>query len=165
MLTTFQQKITERTSFISPFSNLLKGTKCPIPTSEPCSAVEKISVIHYNTNSHHLINCRFPVFTPKLTAQVTITQIEPTSIDAVRVYYDLKNTGNVTIDYYEIYFIAQCTDNSTITDWTNGLNVLPGTTVSDYTFFDTGNKTVSSMAVYKIYLKNYQYDLELYINP
>jgi len=81
------------------------------------------------------------------------------------VYYDLKNTGNVTIDYYKIYFIAQCTDNSTITDWTNGLNVLPGTMVSDYTFFDIGNKTVSSMAVYKIYLENYQYDLELYINP
>ena len=107
----------------------------------------------------------FPVFTPKLTAQATITQIEPTSINAVRVYYDLKNTGNVTIDYYEIYFIAQCTDNSTITDWTNGLDVLPGTMVSDCTFFDTGNKTVSSIAVYKIYLKNYQYDLELYINP
>jgi len=106
-----------------------------------------------------------PVFTPKLTAQATITQIEPTSIDAVRVYYDLKNTGNVTIDYYKIYFIAQCTDNSTITDWTYGSNVLPGTMVSDYTFFDTGNKTVSSIAVYKIYLKNYQYDLELYINP
>ena len=106
-----------------------------------------------------------PVFTPKLTAQATITQTESTSIDAVQVYYDLKNTGNVTIDYYEIYFIAQCTDNSTITDWTNGLNVLPGTMVSDCTFFDTGNKTVSSMAVYKIYLENYQYDLELYINP
>ncbi len=100
---------------------------------------------------------------PRVDAFVTITKVELTSIDALRVYYTLTNTGNVTIDYYEIFFEGRCSDNTTISDWTNGLNVLPGQTRADYTFVDIGDKTVEQLYISLIYLKNYNTDPK-YIN-
>jgi len=100
----------------------------------------------------------------KLSATATIIRVEETSIDALEISYEIKNTGDLGIDYYEIYFTGKLSDGSTISDWTNGLNVLPGNTHADTTYFSTGGQDVQEVAVTKIILKNHEYDREVTID-
>ena len=65
----------------------------------------------------------------------------------VEVYYQVTNTGNVDIDYYEVYFTVTCEDGSKYYDWTNGLNVRAGKTYSDYTYINTAGKKATSVKI------------------
>ncbi|HBT39058.1 MAG TPA: hypothetical protein DEA64_02940 [Pseudothermotoga sp.] len=100
----------------------------------------------------------------KLSATVTITRVEETSIGALKISYEIRNTGDLEIDYYKIYFTGKLSNGSTMSDWTNGLYVLPGTARADITYFDTGGQDVQEVAVRKIILKNYEYDEEISID-
>ena len=68
--------------------------------------------------------------------------------DLVEVWYKITNTGNVDIDYYQIWFTAYCEDGSSYEDWTNGIAVDVGHYEFDTTFIDLGrNKKVISIEV------------------
>lgn len=99
------------------------------------------------------------VIIPKLDATVRITNSVPVSQNYIYIYYELINTGNVNIDCYTVYFMAYCTDNSTITDYTVGFNVPPNTSRADYAVFFTAGKTARAVTVYQIYLRNWEQDL------
>ena len=108
-----------------------------------------------------------PTSTPvkKLSATATITKVEETGIDALKISYKITNTGDLNIDYYQIYFTGKLPDGSTVLDWTNGLDVSLGTTRADVMYFYTGGLDVQEVAITKIILKNYAYDREVTINP
>ncbi|RLB89566.1 MAG: hypothetical protein DRH10_05710 [Deltaproteobacteria bacterium] len=112
-----------------------------------------------------LTGCLMDLLLPKLSATATITKVEETGIDALKISYKITNTGDLNIDYYQIYFTGKLADGSTISDWTNGLDVLSGTTRADITYFDTGGLDVQEVAITKIILKNYAHDREVTINP
>ncbi len=87
-----------------------------------------------------------------------ITNWEQDNWCDVEAYYTIKNTGNVTIDYYEVYFKAKCSDGSVYQDFDNGLNVKVGDTLSDHTYILTpSEKYVVSVYVSDHDLTNYNY--------
>ena len=73
----------------------------------------------------------------------------------VYVYYDITNTGSVTIDYYHVWFDATCVDNSVYSDRTIGSDVAPGKTHSDWTSINTANKQAINVTIS-------DYDLETF---
>ncbi|GAG87004.1 unnamed protein product, partial [marine sediment metagenome] len=80
-----------------------------------------------------LVGCGGVVIPTKiLSADVIITDWEQNYYDwswggewsdLVKVWYKITNTGNVDIDYYQVWFTAYCVDGSSYEDWTNGLFV------------------------------------------
>ena len=94
-----------------------------------------------------------------LDAEFAITGWEIiNSLGYVEVYYTIKNTGNITIDYYEVYFKAACSDGSIYQDFDNGLNLKPGEELSDYTYISVpSGKKVVSVYVSDYDLTNYNY--------
>ena len=67
--------------------------------------------------------------------------------DLVEVWYKITNTGNVDIDYYKIWFKASCSDGSTYEDWTNGLGLDVGHSISDSMFISVPGKRVKHVMV------------------
>ena len=63
------------------------------------------------------------------------------------VHYKITNTGNVDIDYYKIWFTANCIDGSSYEDWTNGVDVNVGYSGVDFTYIDVPGKEVVSVVV------------------
>jgi hypothetical protein len=51
----------------------------------------------------------------------------------VYIYYDVKNSGEAHIGYYEVWFTITYDDGTQYEDWTNGLDLLPGEKWSNYT--------------------------------
>lgn len=97
-----------------------------------------------------------------LTADIVITGWEQNYYeswqewsDLVKVWYKITNTGNVDIDYYQIWFTATCIDGITYEDWTNGLFVDVGHYEFNYTFIDMPNKQVVSVAITDWELENW----------
>lgn len=72
----------------------------------------------------------------------------------VEIYYSVKNTGNVDIDYYKVWFKVTCIDNSTYTEWDNGTGVNVGKELSDWTIIDIAGKTYL-----KVEITDYGFDL------
>jgi len=75
----------------------------------------------------------------------------------VDVDYEIKNTGNQTIDFYEVWFSVTCVDDSVYTDYDVGMNVLSGTTTANYTYLDTAGKEAVSVDVYDYELTHYDW--------
>ena len=67
--------------------------------------------------------------------------------DYVYVYYEIENTGDVDINYYEVYFIAECEGGKEYYDWTNGLDVRAGDKVTGYTMIGVNGKEVRDVAI------------------
>lgn len=72
----------------------------------------------------------------------------------VYVYYEVENTGNTTIDYYKVDFIA-ITSSGTYKEWDNGTDVTIGSKSADYTIIDTSGKAVTGVTVGSTYFKAY----------
>ncbi|MBA7567588.1 hypothetical protein ES708_09303 [subsurface metagenome] len=106
-----------------------------------------------------LSGCGNGILTPvELDAEFTITYWEIGYFGDAEVYYTIKNTGNVTIDYYEVYFKGKCSDGSIYQDFDNGLNVKVGETLSDFTYiFVPPGKDIISVYVTDYNLTNYNY--------
>lgn len=101
-----------------------------------------------------LVGCGVIPPTKILTAEIIITDWEQNYYeswqgwsDLVKVWYKITNTGNVDIDYYQIWFTATCIDGSSYEDWTNGLFVDVGHYEFDYMFIDVPNKEVVSVKI------------------
>ena len=101
-----------------------------------------------------LVGCVIVPSSKILTAEIVITGWEQNYYeswqewsDLVKVWYKITNTGNVDIDYYQIWFTATCIDGSSYEDWTNGLFVDVGHYEFDYMFIDVPNKQVISVAI------------------
>ena len=98
---------------------------------------------------------------PKKTATVTITDKKQTYYSSlnqyglVEIYYNVKNTGNVKIDYYKVTFKVTCKDGSVYTAWDNGTEVNAEEEVSDKTYVDTADKQFSTIEVTKQELTHY----------
>jgi len=75
--------------------------------------------------------------------------------DYVYVYYKITNTGNIDIDYYEVWFEVRCADGSTFQDWTNGLNVPRGTYATGWTMINVAGKRATSVVVTRYELTSY----------
>ena len=116
-------------------------------------------VILFLTLAIFLSGCGGITTPKKLDAEFTITGWEIiNSLGYVEVYYTIKNTGSITIDYYEVYFKAACSDGSIYQDFDNGLNVKTGEELSDYTYILVpSGKNVVSVYVDDYDLINYNY--------
>jgi len=77
--------------------------------------------------------------------------------DYVYVYYEVENTGDVDIDYYEVFFIVECKGNKEYYDWTNGSNVRVGKRLSDSTLINVAGKEVMDVEVEDWELTAYGY--------
>jgi len=95
----------------------------------------------------------------RFNATVRITDVEVTSLGDIRVDYVITNTGEITIDYYKVYLKGYCSDGTVISDFDNGIDLLPNTAQSDYTYLLTGGKTVTKVAITKIVIENYDENL------
>ena len=115
-------------------------------------------IIFFLTLAIFLSGC-IGITTPKkLDAEFTITGWEINNLGYVEVYYTIKNTGSITIDYYEVYFKAACSDGSIYQDFDNGLNLKTGEELSDYTYILVpSGKNVISVYVNGYDLINYNY--------
>ena len=110
--------------------------------------------------------CIFPTPTPEpepepepgeiLQAKVTFTKLEQ-SFGYAWVYYEIENTGNVDIDFYQIWFTVKCTDDSEYTDWTVGLDLKIGDKRNDFGLVDIGEKTAESVEIKNWELTNYDF--------
>ena len=58
----------------------------------------------------------------------------------VEIFYEVENTGDLDIDYYEVYFTVECSGGKEYTDWTNGTNVKVGRTYSGSKMIDVGDR-------------------------
>jgi len=116
--------------FVSTFP-----TPSPEPEPEPESEPEPIEI---------------------LKAYVVITSLEQ-YLDYAFVYYEIENTGNIDIDFYQIWFTVKCTDNSEYTDWTVGLDLKIGDKRSDVGLVNIGEKTVESVEIKNWELVNYDF--------
>ena len=67
--------------------------------------------------------------------------------DIIEVWYTIKNTGRVDIDYYKIWFTVVCTDGSEYEDWTNGLGLDAGHSITDNTYIKIPGKIAQSVSV------------------
>ena len=115
-------------------------------------------VIFFLTLAIFLSGCGGITTPKKLDAVLTITDWEISSFGYVKVFYTITNTGKITIDYYEVYFKAACSDGSIYQDFDNGLNVKTGEELSDYTYILVpSGKNVVSVYVSDYDLTNYNY--------
>ena len=95
------------------------------------------------------------------SATFTITDIKQTYYSSleeygmVTVYYTVRNTGNVDIDYYKVYIKATCEDGSSYTSWDNGLDISVGQEVSDFTYINTADKKYTAVTIGKYELTSY----------
>lgn len=103
--------------------------------------------------------------TKVLSADVIITDWEQNYYsswqewsDLVKVWYKITNTGNVDIDYYQVWFTAYCVDGSSYEDWTNGLFVDVGHYEFDTTYINLGkNRQVISIQVTDLELTHWNW--------
>lgn len=117
-----------------------------------CLAIVAIFTVKFNPN--------ITLSRRELSGTTTIVSYEPFG-NMLKVDYEVKNTGNVDIDYYEIYLLVQCKDGTTIGDWANGLMVLPGTTRSAFTIINVDPNRVARIEVGRMILRNHKYNLEV----
>ncbi len=122
-----------------------------------------IIISFFISNCQYLLEDESPSVENKPTATFTITKWEQDYDDYfheweyVYVYFEVKNTGSIRIDYYQVWFTVTCTDGSQYTEWTNGSDVLPGTTASDYTIIDIAGKEATSVIIYNYELTHYDW--------
>lgn len=100
--------------------------------------------------------------TPEIQkSKVTITDIDQTYYESleeygfVKIYYKIKNIGNVDIDYYKVYFKVTCTDGSYYVTYDNGLDLSPDNELSDYCYVATADKKYKVVEVLNIELNTY----------
>jgi len=48
--------------------------------------------------------------------------------DYLYVIFEVTNSGDLAVDYYEIHYKFSTTEGKTMSDWTNDLNLSPGET-------------------------------------
>ncbi len=105
-----------------------------------------------------IINCRKPEIVSASIKIINWSQEYYEYLEEwglVKVDYEIENTGNVTIDYYEVYFQVICTDGSKYQDWDNGTHVNVGDVISDYTYIDVGGKKAISVKISDYKLEHY----------
>jgi hypothetical protein len=73
----------------------------------------------------------------------------------VEVYFTVRNTGMIDIDYYKVWFEVECADGSRYQEWTNGLGVSPGMYVSDSTLIDVADKRAVNVRVTDFTVENW----------
>jgi len=75
--------------------------------------------------------------------------------DYVTIYYEVENTGNVEIDYYEVHYIVSCIDGTKHYGWTNGNDIDGGDSRSSYDMIKlTGN--IASNEVISVKIGNWK---------
>lgn len=107
--------------------------------------------------------CIAPIVPPPPSAQFTITSWEQTYYEFideygyVYIYFNITNTGSVNVDYYEVWFEVECADGAVYQDWSNGLNVAVGKTLSDWTLINSADKRAVAVRISDFELTSYGY--------
>lgn len=65
----------------------------------------------------------------------------------VEIYYKVENTGDLDIDYYEVYFVAECSGGKEYYDWMNGKNLGVGEATMEYYLIDVNGREVQSVRI------------------
>ena len=79
---------------------------------------------------------------PEPEAQITIIRFEQgyysflQEYGSVKIFLDIRNTGEVNIDYWEVYFKVTC-ENKVFKGWTNGFDLYVGKRLSKKAFVNT----------------------------
>ncbi|GAH43549.1 unnamed protein product [marine sediment metagenome] len=101
----------------------------------------------------------FPIPSPEpepdeiLQASIIIVSWEQSG-DFVTIYYEIENTGNVDIDFYEIWFDIKCIDNSEYIGWDADWDVKVDEKKMGFCM-KVIEKTVKSVSVRSLDLTNY----------
>jgi len=133
----------------------MTGAKSSIGATTCLIAVAVLSI------AATLAGCHFPE--PQPQARFDITDWKQDYYEylgyysLVEIFYRVTNTGSVNIDYYQVWIEVQCADGSTYQEWTNGLNVPPGSYTTDWTMIDTAEKRAVSVRVTRYELTHYSY--------
>ncbi len=110
-------------------------------------------VIVYKTEQDAIPSISCSTVEPSLYAEITIKHWQQDYYDYseewgyVEIYYEVENTGDVNIDYYKVYFIAECSGGKEYYDWDNGLDVGVGDKVTDNTMIDVGDREVRDVDI------------------
>jgi len=91
-----------------------------------------------------------------LKASVIFTGLEQ-YLGYAWIYYEIENTGNVDIDFYQIWFTVKCTDDSEYTDYTVGSSLKVGDKRSAIGLVNIGGKTAKSVKIKNWELTNYDF--------
>lgn len=114
-----------------------------------------------------IVGCSNPVAPEEETevkkpeGEVTIFDTDQTYYESledwglVDVYFKVKNTGDVSIDYYEVYFTAYCKDGNQYTGWANGLSLGVGQTDTETAYIDTEDQECTNVVVNSTEFKSY----------
>jgi hypothetical protein len=78
----------------------------------------------------------------------------------VWINYEIENTGNVDIDYFEVYFEITCEDGTKYYSYDIGFYARVGQKYSFHFWVDVGGKKVSSVKITGWYLENWEYGLK-----
>ena len=60
----------------------------------------------------------------------------------VEVWYTIRNTGSIDIDYWKVWFKVICVDGSEYQDWSSGTGLDVGHTMTDITHIAIPSKEV-----------------------
>ena len=97
---------------------------------------------------------------PEPEAQITIIKFEQgyysysQEYGSVKIFLDIRNTGEVNIDYWEAYFKATCADK-VFDGWTNGFDLVRGKKENKKAFINTKGLKASSVKITAINLESY----------
>ncbi len=75
--------------------------------------------------------------------------------DIVTIYYEIENIGSIDIDFYEVWFIIKCTDNSEYIGWDADWDVKIGNKKMGSCIKVIEGKTVKSVGIKNLDLTNY----------
>jgi len=110
-----------------------------------CTDVNAANYDTYATEEDGTCKYKRAEFTIKDVIQKYYSPLD--EFGSVEIHYDISNSGNYTIDYYEVWFTIKTTNGSKYTEWTNGTNVAIGKTMSDYTFINTAGKQYKEVSI------------------
>jgi hypothetical protein len=78
----------------------------------------------------------------------------------VNICYEIENTGNVDIDYFEVYFEITCEDGTKYYSHDIELSARVGQKYSYWFPVDVGGKRATSVKITGWYLENWKYGLK-----
>jgi len=126
-------------------------TSNPLVTEMTCT----ICLIGTDGAGHNIlksVTVDLPVIQPEpepdeiLQAKVEIVSWEQ-GYDIVTIYYEIENTGNIDIDFYEVWFTIKCTDDSEYIGWDADWDVKVGEKKMGSCIKVIEGKTVTSVSI------------------
>lgn len=101
----------------------------------------------------------FACSSPTVNARVRVLGVRPVAF-FLYVDYEIKNTGNVDFDYYEVHFEITCKDGSKMMASADGANLPAGTTIRETVLFSTGVSGIKSVTAKSVKVVNRKHGID-----